>query len=60
MILVKTLYKAHNGEFWAIVKALKTERHYLEGYKYEDLISTDQNKLCYFTDINNLSSQQNC
>ena len=45
MILAETRYETYNGELLAIIKAFKTWRHYLEGYKHEILVFTDYNNL---------------
>ena len=45
MIFVKTHYKTYDSELLAIVK---TERHYLKGYKYEILVFIDHNNLRQF------------
>ena len=58
MIFTKTCYKTYNGKLLAIVKAFKTWRHYLEGYKYKVLILTDHNNFCQFMDTKSLSSKQ--
>ena len=58
MIPAETWYKTHDGELLAIVKALKTWRHYLEGCKHEVLILTDHNNLYCFMDTKSLSSRQ--
>ncbi len=58
MIPVETWYKTHDGELLAIVEALKTWRHYLEGCKHEVLMLTDHNNLQHFIDTKNLSSRQ--
>ena len=58
MIPTKTWYETHNGELLAIVKAFKTWRHYLEGYKHKVLILTDHNNFCRFMDTKSLSSRQ--
>ena len=58
MILAETRYKTHDQEPLAIVKVLKTWRHYLEGCKFEVLILTDHNNLRRLIDIKSLSSRQ--
>ena len=58
MILAETQYKTHDGKLVAIVKALKTWHHYLEGCKHKVLIFTDHNNFCRFMDIKSLSSRQ--
>ncbi len=58
MIPAETRYKTYNQKLLAIVKAFKTWRHYLEGYKYEVLVLTDHNNLCQFIDTKSLSSCQ--
>ncbi len=58
MIPAETRYKTHNQELLVIIEAFKTWRHYLEGYKYEVLIFTYYNNLCWFIDTKNLSSYQ--
>ncbi len=56
MILAKTWYKINDQELLAIVEALKTWRHYLEGCKYEVFIFTDHYNLYRFIDMKSLSS----
>ena len=58
MIPAETQYKTHNAELLAIVKAFKTWRHYLEGYKHEILVLTDYNNLRRFMDMKSWSSRQ--
>ena len=58
MIPAKTRYKTHNKELLAIVEALKTWGHYLEGSNYEVLVLTDHNNLRQFMDTKSLSSSQ--
>ena len=58
MISAKTWYKTHNGELLAIIKALKTWRHYLKGCKHEVLVLTNHNNLCRFMDTKSLSFRQ--
>ena len=58
MIPVETWYKIHDGKLLAIVKAFKTWRHYLKGYKHKVLVSTEHNNLCCFMDTKSLSSRQ--
>ena len=60
MIPAKTCYKTHDSEFLAIIKALMTWKHYLEGCKHEVLVFTDHNNLCQFMDTKSLSSRQVC
>ena len=55
MILAKSQHKTYNGEFFAIVKAFKIWRHYLEACKYKVLVFTNHNNFSYFIDIKNLS-----
>ena len=45
MIPVEIWYETHNSKLLAITEAIKTWRHYLEGYKH---------KICVLTDYNNL------
>ena len=45
MILAKTCYKMHDGELLAIIKAFKTWKHYLKGFKHKVLVFTDHNNL---------------
>ena len=59
-ISAETQYKIHDGEFLAIVEALKTWRHYLESCKYEVFDLTDHNNLCRFMDKKSLNSRQDC
>ena len=42
---IKTCYENHDGEFLAIVKALKTRKYYLKGCKHELLVLIDYNNL---------------
>ena len=58
MISAETQYKTHDNELLAIVKAFKTWRHYLEGYKCKVFILTDHNNLRRFMDIKSLNSSQ--
>ena len=58
MIPAETRYETHDAKLLAIVKAFKTWRHYLEGCKYEVLVLTDYNNLCWFMDTKSLSSRQ--
>ena len=58
MIPAKTRYKTYDGELLAIVKAFKTWKHYLEGYKYKVLMLTDHNNLQCFINTKSLSSRQ--
>ena len=58
MILAETRYEIHDGKVLAIVKALKTWRHYLESCKYKVLVLIDHNNLCCFMDEKSLSSRQ--
>ena len=60
MISTKTWYKIYNSELLAIVEALKTWHHYLEGCKHKMLVLTDHKKLCRLMDIKILSSKQVC
>ena len=56
--LVETRYKTHNGELLVIVEALKTWKHYLEGFQYKVLVFTNHNNLHWFMDTKSLSSRQ--
>ena len=58
MILAENRYETHNNKLLAIVKAFKTWRHYLEGYKHEIFAFTDPNNLRCFMNTKNLSSKQ--
>ena len=58
MIFAKTQYKSYNTELLAIVKALKTLHHYLEGCKHKILILINYNNLSQFIDKKNLSFYQ--
>ena len=58
MIPAETQYKTHNVKLLAIVEALKTWRHCLEGCKYEVLVLTNHNNLRRFMDTKSLSSRQ--
>lgn len=60
MIPTKIRYKTNNRKLLAIVEALMTWRHCLEGCKYEGLILTDHNNLQCFMNTKNLSSRQVC
>ena len=58
MIPAETGYKTYNGKFLAIVEALKTWKHYLEGFWHKVLIFTNHNNLCQFMDTKSLISRQ--
>ena len=58
MIFAETRYKTHNGELLVIVGAFKSWKHYLESCKYQVLVLTDHNNLCWFMDTKSLSSCQ--
>ena len=58
MMPAESRYKTHDAELLAIVEAFKTWRHYLKGCKYEVLVLTDHNNLCWFMDTKSLSSRQ--
>ena len=58
MILAEIWYKTHDQELLAIVEALKTWRHYLEGCKFQVLVLTNDNNLRRFMDTISLSSRQ--
>ena len=58
MILAGTRYETHDGELWAIVEAVMTWKHYLEGFQHEVLMLTDHNNLWQFLDTKYLSSKQ--
>ena len=58
MIPAETRYETHDGELLAIVEALKTWRHYLEGSWHEVLVLTNHNNLRQFMDTKSLSSKQ--
>ena len=60
MIPVETCYETHDGELLAIIEALKTWHHYLEGCKHKVLMLTNYNNLCRFIDTKSLSSRQVC
>lgn len=56
MISEETWYQTHNQELLAIVEALKTWRHDLEGCKYKVLVFTNHNNLHQFMDTRSLRS----
>ena len=58
IIPTETWYKTYNGKLFAIVKAFKIWRHYLEGCKHKILVFTDYNNLCRFMDTKILSFRQ--
>ena len=58
MIPAEIQYETHDGELLAIVKALKTWCHYLEGCKHEVFVLTDHNNLRRFMNTKSLSSRQ--
>ncbi len=58
MIPTETQYETYDGELLAIIKAFKTWKHYLEGYKDKVLELTNHNNLQHFMDTKNLSSKQ--
>ncbi len=58
MISAKTWYETYDQELLAIVEAFKTWHHYLEGYKHEVFVLTDNNNLCRLMDIKSLSFHQ--
>ena len=58
MILAKIQYKTHNGKLLIIVKAFKTWRDYLKGYKHEIFVLIKYNNLHYFMDMKSLNSKQ--
>ena len=60
MILVKTQYKTHNGEFLAIIEAFKSWCHYLESCMHKVIVLIDHSNFCHFMDTKNLSSKQVC
>lgn len=51
-------YDIHDKELLAIIRALETWRHYLEGCKYQVEIWTDHRNLEYFKKAQNLSRRQ--
>ena len=55
MILVKTRYKTHNNKFMSIIKIFKTLQYPLKDYKYKIFIFINNNDLCLFINIKNLS-----
>ena len=57
IILVEIQYKTYNNELLAIIEALKTWRHYLEGYKHVILVLINHNNLRHFMDMKNISSK---
>ena len=58
MILAETRYETHNSKLLDIIKAFKTWRHYLEGYKHKVLVFTDHNNLYHFMETKSFSSRQ--
>ena len=58
MILAETRNETHNGEFLAIVEAVKSWKYYRKGCKYEVFVLTNYNNLCCFMDTKNLSFTQ--
>ena len=58
MIPIKTHYKPHNSELFAIIKAFKTWKYYLKNCKPEVLMLTNYNNLQHFIDLNSLSFSQ--
>lgn len=48
MIFAKTYYKTHNGKFLAIIKALKTWPHSLDGCIHKVVLLINYNNLYYF------------
>ena len=60
MLPAKQNYNIHNKELLAIVRALKTFCHYLEGHPIPFEIWTDHNNLAYFRTKQKLSCQQAC
>lgn len=60
MIIAETQYKTHNNKLLAIVNVFKTCYHFIKSCKYEFLIITNHNNLCYFISIKGLSSRQVC
>ena len=55
MILAETWYETHDSKLLIFLEVFKTWKHYLEGYKHEFLMLTDQNNLQRFIDTKNLS-----
>ena len=55
MILVKTRYKTHNNKFVSIIEIFKTLQYPLKDYKYKIFIFINNNNLCLFINIKNLS-----
>ena len=55
---METRYETHDHELQAIVEAIKTWRHYLEGCRYEIIVLTDHNNLRRFMDTKSLSLRQ--
>ena len=53
MISAETQYETHNGKLLAVIKVLKTWRHYLEGCKHEVFILRDYNNFRCFMDMKN-------
>ena len=58
MIPAEIWYKMHNAKLLATIEAFKTWKHYPEGCKYEVLVLTNYNNLCWFMNIKSLSSRQ--
>lgn len=57
MIQAKNLYKTHNLELLAIIKALKTWYHYLKGFLFEVITLIKHNNFCQFMNTLCLSSK---
>ena len=55
IITIKIEYKTYNAKLLAIVEAFKTWRYYLESCKHQSIILTNDNNLCQFIDVKNLS-----
>ena len=60
MILVETRYETYDSELLTIVEVFKTWKHYLESFRHEVFILTNQNNLRRFMDTKSFSSKQVC
>ena len=55
MFLLKNRYKTYNGKLLANIKALKTQKHYINNYKHNFFAFINYNNLGLFMNIKNLS-----
>ena len=60
MLPAEQNYDIHDKELLAIVRALETFHHYLEGHPIPFKIWTDHNNLAYFRTKQKLSRRQAC